>query len=282
MGGAALRHAIGRDAPASGPKDLLTSVSRALDVLELIAASARPLPAKAVAQHLGISLGTSYHVLHTLEHAGYVVRLGQGCYGLGGKVPALYRLFRDRLDPMPTLSPLLGELAERAAEDAYLAVFRDGEVLIADVVEGSASLHIDGLGVGFSHVAHTTALGKVLLAAAPPQDLDGYLGERDLAAFTRRTLTRPRHIKRHLNAVHDLGVGKDLEELADGCCCVAAPVRDSTGATVAAIGLSTTAPRWRAEQSGLIALCVEVGMRASEALVGDVGGAVSRSRLESR
>jgi DNA-binding IclR family transcriptional regulator len=266
MRGAALRAAIGLERPGPQPKDLLTSVGRALDVLETIASSPRPLPAKAVAQRLGLSLGTSYHVLHTLEHAGYVVRLGQGRYGLGGKVPALYRLFHEQFDLVPTVRPLLAELADRAREDAYLAVFRDGEVVIAEVVEGSPDLHLEGLGVGFTRVAHTTAIGKVLLAAAPEEAVDHYLGERPLAAFTRRTLVERRHIKRHLGAVQELGVGKDLEELAEGCCCVAVPVVDARGATVAAIGLSTPTDRWRRERETLEALCAEAGVRASAAL----------------
>ena len=76
MQGGALRAVL--DAGREGPRDVLTSVSRALDVLEAVAASPLPLPAKAIAQSLEISLGTSYHVLHTLEHAGYVVRVGHG------------------------------------------------------------------------------------------------------------------------------------------------------------------------------------------------------------
>jgi DNA-binding IclR family transcriptional regulator len=193
----ALGDAIGVRGPQPEPRDVLTSVSRALAVLEAIAASPQPIPAKAVARQLGISLGTSYHVLHTLEHAGYVVRLGQGRFGLGSKVPALYHLFREQLDLVPTVRPLLGELSERAGEDAYLAVFRAGEVVVAEVVEGPSDLHLEGLGEGFSRIAHSTALGKVLLAAAPEAVVDGYLEERRLEPFTRRTLVRRKHIKRH-------------------------------------------------------------------------------------
>jgi DNA-binding IclR family transcriptional regulator len=274
MRGGALRAAIAGEAGAQ-PKDLLTSVSRALEVLETVASSPHPLPAKAVALELGISLGTSYHVLHTLEHAGYVVRLGHGRFGLGGKVPSLYRLFHEQFDLVPTLRPLLTEMAERAGEDAYLAVFRSGEVLIAEVVERSERLHLDGLGVGFSRVAHTTALGKVLLAATSEETLDDYLGERRLQPFTRRTLVQRRHIKRHLRAVQELGIGKDLEELADGCCCVAVPVLDARGAAVAAIALSTPPSRWRTDQAALTALCCEIGARASNAL-GAVPAALPR------
>jgi DNA-binding IclR family transcriptional regulator len=143
-------------------------------------------------------------------------------------------------------------------------------------VEGSAELHLDGLGVGFSRVAHTTAIGKVLLAAAPQEEVDAYLEERRLAALTPRTLVERRHIKRHLGAVHELGVGKDLQELAEGCCCVAVPVVDGRGDTVAAIGLSTPAERWRRDGAALEGLCAEIGLRASHALgAADLAGGAS-------
>jgi hypothetical protein len=55
------------------------------------------------------------------------------------------------------------------------------------------------------------------------------------------------------------------------------PVLDGRGATVAAIGISTPAERWRTQERGLTELCCEIGVRASNALRGDPGreGAVT-------
>jgi DNA-binding IclR family transcriptional regulator len=263
--GAALRAAIIAAGPE--PPDLLATVERALNALEVIAAAPGPMPAKAVAQRLEISLGTSYRILHTLEHAGYVVRLGHGCFGLGSKISRLSRLFHEHLAVADVVPPVLERLAAEAAEDAYLAVFRGGEVAVADVVEGSRALHVEGVDVGFSRLAHTTAIGKVLLAACPDDTLDDYLEASRLAAYTRRTLVDRREIKRHLRVVRDRGLGHDLEELADGCCCVAAPVRGPGGAVVGSVGLSTTTERWRADQEWLTRLCIAAAAQASRALV---------------
>lgn len=264
MRGAALRAAVLAREPES--KDSLSSVKRALDVLEAIATSPRPIPAKAVAQRLGISLGTSYRVLHTLEDGGYVVRLGHGCFGLGGKVTSLSRSFQESLDVVGTLRPAIKRLAAEAEEDTYLALFRGGEIAVAEVVEGSRSMHIGGLEVGFSRVAHATALGKVLLAACPDETIDDYLGQQQLQAFTEKTLVRRRDIKGNLTAVRETGVGHDLEELAIGGCCVAAPVRDARGAVVGSVGLSAPTDRWRREEARLTRLCVSAAAQASRSL----------------
>ncbi len=271
MRGAALRETIAAD-PVAPPADLLTSVARALDVLELIASSAEPLPAKAVSLSLEISLGTAYHVLHTLEHADYVVRLGHGRFGLGGKIPALTRRFTQGCDALPIIGVHLKALAAETGEDAYLAVMRSGEIVVTEVSESTSDLHVGDLGVGFSRVAHTTALGKVLLAGAGDEAAGEYLSERELRRFTARTLTERRHLKRHLQAVRERGMALDLEELADGCCCVGFPVVGAGGATIAALAISTSADRWHREHERLSALCADAARDAS-ACVGDIPAA---------
>ena len=266
MGGGALRDELTSRVPKPPPRDLLTSVARAFEVLELVAGAPEPLPVKAVASRLGLSLGTTYHVMHTLEHGGYVVRLGQGRFGLGTKVSTLTRNFTDRVGPLPAMRPHLEELAERAEEDAYLAVMRGGEIIVADIVEGSANLHVGDLGIGFSAVAHATALGKILLAASSDEQVEHYLGERRLTRLTSHTLVERRHVRRHLRAVRELGVARDLEEFADGVCCVAFPVSDPSGKTVASIGISVPTPRWRSQHQLLSSLCGQAAQAGSAAL----------------
>ena len=158
-------------------------------MLETIAASPRPVPAKAVAQRLGISLGTSYRVLHTLEHAGYVVRLGHGCFGLRrqGHVALPPSSRRASTWCGPSGPPSSASRLE-AEEDTYLALFRgrrDRGRGGDRGIEGDCTS--EGLEVGFSRVAHATALGKVLLAACPDETIDDYLGQRQLQRLHRRT-----------------------------------------------------------------------------------------------
>ena len=206
-------------------------------------------------------------MLHTLEDGGYVVRLGHGCFGLGGKVTSLSRLFQESLDVVRTLRPAIKRLAVEAG-GGHLPRALPGR---RDRGRGGGGgiqrrCTSEGLEVGFSRVAHGTALGKVLLAACPDETIDDYLGQQQLQAFTPHTLVRRRDIKSNLNAVRETGVGHDLEELAVGCCCVAAPVRDARGAVVGSVGLSTPTDRWRREEARLTRLCVSAAAQASRSL----------------
>jgi DNA-binding IclR family transcriptional regulator len=269
MEGAALRAAL-RAADTDG-RDHLASTGRALRALELISAAPGPLPAKALAQQLNASLGSSYRVLHTLEGEGYVVRLGHGCYGLGPKLSALFRLFQERFDVARVARPLMADLADELGEDIFLAVLRSGEVAVVEIVRGSRRLHLPEPGVGFIRVAHVTAIGKVLLAAQPPDEIDDYLRSRPLDACTSRTLVERREIADDLARVDDLGFGLSVEELSEGCCCVAAPVPDPWGGTVASLGLSVPLERFRAERERIVRRCRQNAAAAGRALAFDGG-----------
>src|ERR687897_587029 len=72
----------------------LSSVHRALQVLEVVAAAGDGISAKAVARRLEYKLSTTYHLLESLVADGYLVRLeASRGFGLGPKLPALH----DRL-----------------------------------------------------------------------------------------------------------------------------------------------------------------------------------------
>jgi DNA-binding IclR family transcriptional regulator len=265
--GAALRATL--RGPEAEPRDGLASATRTLRALELIASAPGPLPAKALAQQLNASLGSSYRVLHTLEDEGYAVRLAHGCYGLGPKLSSLFRMFQERFDVAGVARPVMAELADELGEDVFLAVLRSGEVAVAEIARGPSELHLPEPGVGFTSMAHTAAIGKVLLAGLADDDIDDYLRARPLEACTPHTLVERRRITADLRGVRERGLALDLEELAEGCCCVAAPVRDPWGATIASIGVSVPTERFRAERDAVARGCVVAAARLSRAVASD-------------
>ena len=72
---------------------------------------------------------------------------------------------------------------------------------------------------------HCTAVGKVLLANAPPAQVDGLLGEGPLERLTKRTITSVAQLRRELATVRMQGYALDREECEEGGHCIAVPVR---------------------------------------------------------
>lgn len=67
---------------ASPEKSLVRSLQRGLRIINVVAAEG-PLHAKLVARSVKLPLPTAYHLLRTLVHDKYLVRLDDGTYVLG-------------------------------------------------------------------------------------------------------------------------------------------------------------------------------------------------------
>jgi DNA-binding IclR family transcriptional regulator len=124
-------------------------------------------------------------------------------------------------------------------------VLDGGEIVSIGRAESPHALRMPGA-VGRRSPAHCTAIGKVLLAHLPEPEQRAHLASTPLKTLTRRTLVRPDLLLRELRAVRQRGYAIDDEEIYPGVRCVGAPVRNHTGAVVAAIsvaGPTTRLPR---------------------------------------
>ena len=70
---------------AGADKPLVRSLQRGLRIINVVAERG-PLHAKPLARRVGLPLPTTYHLLRTLVHDGYLARLDDGSYVLGGRL----------------------------------------------------------------------------------------------------------------------------------------------------------------------------------------------------
>ena len=89
--------------------------------------------------------------------------------------------------------------------------------------------------------AYCSGLGKVLLAALPPEQLDAIILDGELVALTPETITDKRVLRQHLDEVRAQGYATDIREFRPDMCCVAVPVCDEQGHAVAAISITVSA-----------------------------------------
>jgi DNA-binding IclR family transcriptional regulator len=241
------------------------STRRAFRIIDRVSRDER-LAVPALADELGISVSTTYHLLSLLVDEGYIVRLPQhGGYRLGPTIGVLQER-RQRSGARGTVEPTLRTLARRAGCSAYFAVLCEGdEVLITHVSTPPRSPAV-GIPAGFRGPSHALALGKVLLAARGVGAIDRYLDDHLLEAYTRRTITQAPKLEAHLKAVRLRGFATDFEEFAKNLYCVAVPVPAGPGATpLGAIGLGTTARAPAGELKRLIRLAQGAAREVSAA-----------------
>ncbi len=126
-----------------------------------------------------------------------------------------------------------------------LGVLVDLDVLLARTERSSA----EGQGLlgvqlrrGARLPAHATALGKVLLGAFEQRRLRDLLGGTSLAKLTPKTLTSKRNLVAEVATAREQGFALEREEAQQGVIGIAAPVRDSSGEQIAALGLVAHTP----------------------------------------
>ncbi len=185
---------------------------------------------------------TLFRLLETLCAAEFLEQDEPGRYVLGVKAFEVGSAFLAQLGFPQSARHSLEELAAACRETASLGVLNHGEVVYIAIERAQREIGIQSQ-VGTRHPAHCTALGKVLLAGLPDQEVIGLLDRTGMASLTENTITSAAAILAELAGVRQRGYAIDNEERAYGVKCVAAPVRDLTGRVVAAISVSGPAFR---------------------------------------
>ncbi|MGQ9584739.1 MAG: IclR family transcriptional regulator [Anaerolineae bacterium] len=252
------------------------SVNRALDILEAFDPEHPEWGVSALSRELRLHKATTYRLLQTLRARGLVeqnpltgnYRLGLRLYELGLRVisPA---------DLIYTARDYLRDLAARVGESASIAVLNGRDAVTISKADGQVPGGVVQT-LGRSQRAHTTANGKVLLAHLPPTRLDALLSGVSLEPYTDRTITNPDQLRAHLAQVRRQGYALDNQETAPGLCCAAAPIRDHSGAVVAAIGISGPSSRlnWARDMEK-----IQEVVRAAEAISRHLGYLPQRDPL---
>jgi DNA-binding IclR family transcriptional regulator len=213
----------------AGRPTLIQSVQRALRIIEVVAEHDGRARAKEVSRATGLPLATTYHLLRTCTHEGWLQRLGDGSYVLGHRIDVV-RSQGTAARGIAHARPALEWLRDALGGAVYLARWADGEIVVAEIVDSVRAPRID-LWVGMHDAAHATALGKSILGQLPALDREDYLARHPLHDLTPRTVVD----RRRLRLPPSGGIAVDDGEYAVGVCCLAATV--TTGPDVGALGV---------------------------------------------
>jgi IclR family acetate operon transcriptional repressor len=259
----------------------LSSVHRALQVLEVVAAAGDGITAKAVARRLEYNLSTTYHLLESLVTDGYLVRLEEHRgFGLGPKLPVLHDRLVAQLPVPRGLGRILRSVHRAAGAGVLYTAFRGGEVVV--VAHDDCATHPVPVISAWRGALHATAVGKLLLAEYEDGLRTAILTRDGLPALAYRTITERADLERELEAVRRRGVATDRGEFHERLACLAAPVRvpDARGGPTLVGAVAVAVPVVPAGGPGSIAdrrerleAAVRAGAdRAAGALLAPVSG----------
>ena len=248
-------------------RDHIQSLERGFAVL-LAFDEHRPHPTLAeLAAVTGYSRPAVRRILLTLQRLGYVENQGVR-WSLTPRVLSIGQHYTASHAMADTAQPHLAALAEQTGESASLAVLDGDEVVYVARVTVRRIMSIN-VSPGTRVAAHATSMGRVLLAWQPHDRVERYLGETGLTPHTGHTVTDPDQFRGALARVRRQGWSMVSEELEVGLISVSAPVRDRTGAVVAALASSTSTGR--SSPGHLEKVTVPLALEAADALSADLG-----------
>src|SRR5689334_20303874 len=153
--------------------------------------------------------------------------------------------FAGRLDLVREAQSVTRDVAAACNEAVHVAVLDGADVIYLVKVDSTHPVRMVSA-VGRRLPAHCTAVGKILLAGLDAAALDAVLAKGDLAGMTPESITDPDRLRAQLDGVRAEGIAADVGESDSAMRCVAAPVRDHTGAVIAGMSVSAPIIRWTA------------------------------------
>lgn len=223
------------DEPFEDSADYVQSLARGLSVLR---AFSRDLPTPSlsdVANRTGLSRAVVRRSLMTLQHLGYVGQRGRQFF-LTPRVLELGYSYLSSLDLTELAQQAMEQMAQRVGESCSMAVLDGGDIVYVLRVPVKRVMSI-ALGVGARLPAAATSMGRVMLAALDPAELDAWLEQHPPSAHTAHTLTEARALKAELKRVREQGYALTAQELELGLCSIALPVRTADGRVVAGLNV---------------------------------------------
>lgn len=229
------------DGNASRNRDHMGGLVKGLRLIEAFDSEHARMTQSEAALRVGISPAAARRCLLTLCEIGYAQTdgkhfwLGHGALRVAHAYAASTRLPR-------LLQPALDALNERTRESASLSVLDGDAAVIAARSTARRTMRV-GLGVGSRLPLYCSAAGRVLLASLPREQWEQRVQAAPMKRLTAHTVVTLSGLRQLVQACRDQGYAACDEEIELGVRSIAIPLYNQSGATVAAMSISTRAER---------------------------------------
>jgi IclR family transcriptional regulator, pca regulon regulatory protein len=222
----------------TGP-DFIEALARGLDVIRAFGPNHPSMSLSEVAAATGLARPTARRMLLTLEELGYV-RSAHGEFALTPRVLELGMAYIGAIGLWDLARPHMEQLVGYTNESSSLAQLDGSDIVYVARVAVPKIITI-AVTIGTRFPALQSSLGKVLLAALTPEEVERVLAEPGRSGITPLWNPDAEARNRALCEVRERGWALTDEHLAPGIRSIAAPVRDGTNQVVAALNVSVHA-----------------------------------------
>lgn len=220
--------------------DFIEAISRGLDVIKAFRPGQPAMSLTQVATQTGLARPTARRILLTLEALGYVRSDAGRLYALTPRVLELGSAYVQSLGLWDVARPHMERLVARTRESSSIGQLDGSDIVYVARVAVPKIIALS-VSIGTRFPALQTSLGKVLLAALPPEEVERVLAEPSRSGVEPRWRPDAQERELVLREVRARGWALTDEQLAPGIRSVAAPLRDGTGRVIAAMNVTVHA-----------------------------------------
>jgi DNA-binding IclR family transcriptional regulator len=228
---------------------MLQTIQKAGELLELYDREHTEWGVREVAEKLKMAKSSTHDLMASLAKLGFLNKTQDNRYRLGWRLVTLSEVLLSTTELRQEARPVMDELAARYQETIHLAVLDGTQAVYLDKLEGRQAVRVELTSLGARLYAHCSALGKVLLAYSPEEDVRRIIKMAGLPRFTPNTIIDEEELYQVLSRIQKQGYAYDLEEILPDLCCVAAPIYNYSAKVIAAISMSIPAYRFRRSQT---------------------------------
>ncbi|NBE92706.1 IclR family transcriptional regulator [Nonomuraea sp. KC401] len=222
----------------TGP-DFIEALARGLDVIRAFQPGRPVMSLTEVATAAGLARPTARRILLTLQELGYA-RQEAGGFALTPRVLELGVTYVRSMGLWEVARPHLERLVMQTHESSSIAQL-DGSDIVYVARVAVPKIVALSVQIGTRFPALQTSLGKVLLAALSPAEVERVLTEPSRSGIEPRWRPDPQERDAVLREVRAKGWAMTDEQLALGIRSVAAPLRDGLGNVIAAVNVNVHA-----------------------------------------
>ena len=205
-------------------------------LLETVAAHEYGAPAKQLARETGLALPTTYHLLRTLVHEGYL-RREKGLFFLGDAAERLSSSGAQQ-KRRSMVADTLAHWRDSIGVPLYCAMYRDGEIEVVCVSDSRENPAVEEW-ADFRETGHAHAIGQCLLSQLDEDARRDHLARYPVQPLTAYTVRDNHALLRRLTRMPRMEPVVERQEYVLGTVCAAIPI--TVGSTAAAMALSLPA-----------------------------------------
>lgn len=220
-------------------RDFVEALARGLDVIKAFTPSKMELTVSDVASITSLARPTARRLLITLEQLGYVRSLGAR-YLLTPKTLELGTSYVSAQGMWDIARPHLESLVEETGESSSMSQLDGSDIVYTARVPVPKIIALS-VHVGTRFPAVATSMGNVLLAELEPTELNSLLRTPSQSGVVPRIIPTRKALTTSLLEVRRRGWALSDEQLSLGIRSIAAPVRDISGRTIAAVNVTVSA-----------------------------------------